>query len=34
MEDHVRKEWGDKVRGGYPSRIGRMSVKQVPGRLR
>ena len=34
MEDHVKKEWRDKVRGGYPSWIGRISVKQVPGRLR
>ena len=34
MEDHVREEWRDKVRGGYPSRIGRISVRQVPRRLR
>ena len=33
MEDHVKKEWRDKVRGGYPSWIGRISVKQVPGNL-
>ena len=31
MEDRVRKEWRDKVQGGYPSRIGRIPVKQVPG---
>ena len=34
MEDHVKKKWRDKVRGGYPSRIGRISIKQVPGKLR
>ena len=34
MEDHVRKVWRDKVRRGYPSQIGRMLVKQVPGRRR
>ena len=35
MEDHVREEWRDKVRGGYPSQIGQISVRQeVPRRLR
>ena len=34
MEDHVREEWRGKVREGYPSRIGRTSVRKVTRRLR
>ena len=34
MEDHVREEWRGKVRGGYPSRIRRTSVRQVTRWLR
>ena len=33
MEDHVWKGWENIVQGGYPSRIGLISVKQVRGRL-
>ena len=34
LEDHVREEWRGKVRGGYPSRIERTSVRKVTRRLR
>ena len=33
MENHIREEWRDKVRGGYPSRIGLTSIKQAHRRL-
>ena len=33
MEDHVQKGWRNTVRGGYPSWIGLISIKQVRGRL-
>ena len=34
MEDHVWEAWRNTVQGGYPSRIGWISVKQVLGQLR